>query len=202
MNDREKLFLELVRGYRDSFTNEYEREDFRDLANTLARTCSMELIYWLLWNLGNRNVFQFKKMLFSEDYRKECERTAIIASELYDNYENITDELKQKLLEPKTIEHPYTHKALERKRQIQEIMNTEFNIKEPEIIEIDADEINKRKQQTPKYDLLPMDMYDDDTPEETMPLPTTTMRKQPARKPSPNYDEIGLYGYIPMDFYN
>ena len=170
-NEKERMFHELIERYIGTYV-EVEQAAVRDILNDLAQKNNCEMIYWYIWNLGKQDIFEYRGLLFSAAYQSKCATISVIARELYNHYEEITDELKQKLMEPKTNSHPYTPATLRVKRQIEKIQQTQYKEPKVEVIVIPAPV--KRSERSDNWrenltrgvqGLLSMDIYADDEEE-------------------------------------
>lgn len=82
----EQMFLDLILDYGRRL-REHQRETAMGIFDELLDNgFNYELLYWALWNLGDRDIIKNKRLLFSKSYQEEVRDIAKRARELNMNY--------------------------------------------------------------------------------------------------------------------
>lgn len=82
----EQMFFNLILDYGRRL-REHQRETAMGIFDELLDNgFNYELLYWALWNLGDRDIIKNKRLLFSKSYQEEVRDIAKRARELNMNY--------------------------------------------------------------------------------------------------------------------
>ena len=82
---KQDLYLELINEYGASLRARDRASAKQILADLIKRKFSFKEIYWLLWNLGERNIIKNKGLLYYKPYQDEARAIAKQAENQYFN---------------------------------------------------------------------------------------------------------------------
>lgn len=82
----EQMFLDLILDIGRRLPESKKETAMGIFDELLDNGFNYELLYWAFWNLGERDIIQNKRLLFSKSYQDEVRAIARRARELNDNY--------------------------------------------------------------------------------------------------------------------